>query len=201
MAKRSPRRVNPEFVDMPNECWRPVKDFFGYEVSNIGRVRSRRHSKVPEGSSIPDHIKPRLLRQVSTKLGYLRVFLYSSRSGKARYLTRYVHVLVLKAFVGDPPLRYQCRHLNGCSSDNRLINLKWGTVRENHEDRRRHGTMPVGEKHTNSKLKRFQVLEIRAMAKRNLPYSEIALKYGVGKGAVGKIVRRETWKHVKDPED
>lgn len=39
-----------------------------------------------------------------------------------------VRVLILRAYVGPRPARHVCRHLNGDSTDNRLANLRWGTI-------------------------------------------------------------------------
>ena len=58
---------------------------------------------------------------------------------KQRYLklsTRHsnilIHQAVLYAWVGPPPEGYECDHLNGITTDNRLENLEWVTPEENH---------------------------------------------------------------------
>ena len=48
--------------------------------------------------------------------------------------SRWVHHLVLEAFVGPCPPGLQCRHLNDVGTDNRLENLVWGTSSENAVD-------------------------------------------------------------------
>jgi hypothetical protein len=51
----------------------------------------------------------------------------------------HVHKLVLEAFTGQPrPEGMVCCHVNGNPSDNRLENLRWGTLRDNAADKRRH---------------------------------------------------------------
>lgn len=199
MPRKHPPAHHARFANMPGECWLPALGFFGYEVSNMGRVRSRRHAKVKEGEPIPDYIAPKLLSQSPNRLGYMRVYLYrSDGKGPAKKVTKYVHTLVLEAFMGVAPQRHQCRHLSGCPSDNRLINLRWGTSRENAADKIRHGTIQRGEKHRFSKLKEDQVREIRRMAARHISYAEIAAKFNVGTSTVGRVVRRTGWAHVKD---
>jgi hypothetical protein len=84
-----------------------------YEVSDQGRVKSYR--RYPEG---------RLLRPGCMSGGHVSVSL-----GRKNSLC--VHALVLLAFVGPPPEKHECRHLNGNPSDNRLENLRWGTRSEN----------------------------------------------------------------------
>lgn len=110
------------------ERWRTIPGHEGrYEVSDHGHVRS-----LVSGS-------PRVLRQyLNTKRGgYLEVSLYL-RGGR-RSTERKVHQLVLAAFVGPLPAGQVVRHLNGNPTDNRLLNLAYGTQSENAFDTVRHG--------------------------------------------------------------
>jgi hypothetical protein len=67
-----------------------------------------------------------------------------SRDGRSRNL--YVHELVLLAFVGPRPAPdIEVLHRNGHGSDNRLENLRYGTVQENADDRELHGTVHRGD--------------------------------------------------------
>lgn len=108
------------------EHWLPIAGLEGRcEVSDRGNVRS---------------LKGRQLnpRRYETKPGgpqYWRVYIPAP---VAR--SRYVHRLVLEAFVGPCPPGMECRHLNGDSGDNHLRNLQWGTPSENQFDKVRHGT-------------------------------------------------------------
>lgn len=70
--------------------------------------------------------------------GYISVKLYK---GNGTYTTQWIHRLVLESFVGPCPPGMECRHLNGNPSDNRLINLAWGTKEENAHDKVLHGTV------------------------------------------------------------
>jgi hypothetical protein len=112
---------------------------------------------------------------------------------------RYVHALVLEAFVGLCPQGMECRHLNGVRHDNRLANLTWGTYAENNADRVRHGTngnVAKGEKHPHAKLTTSKVLDIRKRVAEGETARSLALEYGLHEEHVGRIVRRERWKHV-----
>ncbi len=73
--------------------------------------------------------------------GYRSVCL--SRGGKRKNF--YVHEIVLSAFVGARPgEKHQALHGNDDRSDNRLSNLRWGTVQENADDRERAGHVHRG---------------------------------------------------------
>lgn len=105
------------------ERWRPALGFEGlYEVSDFGRVR-RADTRRLMSLRILDN-------------GYVIVMM--CKNGK--YQNQLVHRLVLKAFVGPPAPKQQCRHLNGTRTDNRLENLRWGSVSENSVDQVQHGT-------------------------------------------------------------
>lgn len=108
---------------------RPVPGFDGYYVTSDGKVWSTRgrgaHAKPYQGG--------RWLKGYTRKDGYVLVNLAPRR------VFREVHTLVALAFLGPRPEGQQVRHLNGEPGDNRLTNLKYGTVSENQMDRVRHG--------------------------------------------------------------
>jgi NUMOD4 motif/HNH endonuclease len=116
--RRQPLRAPGQ--DLPSEKWRPVVGFDGYDVSNMGRVRSRRFTG---GEVAPRMLTPSRL----APSGYLRVFLT-----RGRRVPRYVHHLVLEAFVGPSPCEgADGTHQNDNPSDNRLANLAWETKPKN----------------------------------------------------------------------
>jgi hypothetical protein len=108
-----------------SESWRPVVGYFNvYEVSNLGRVRSRDH-EVWGGPVAGFYTKKgRVLRPGIGSHGYPTVVL-----GKGN--TRTVHSLVAEAFLGPCPPGQEVRH----SDDNRanpvLENLQYGTRAQN----------------------------------------------------------------------
>lgn len=118
------------------DLWASVPGYDGfYEVSSYGNVRSLTR-QVPYGRHQGMVYKGRDLKQfVSGK--YLSVKL--ARAGVTK--TVYVHEMVLLAFEGRRPStdgRCEIRHLDGDKMNNRLDNLKYGTVRENFADRKLH---------------------------------------------------------------
>ncbi len=63
-----------------------------------------------------------------------------------RMRNRYVHELVLLAFVGPrPSADHEALHGDANRANNRIDNLRWGTVQENADDRERHGHVPRGD--------------------------------------------------------
>ena len=126
------------------ENWRDVPGHEGrYMVSDQGRMRSL--------------LRAGLMQLTIRADGYVQVTLTKARGGQKAH---YVHTLVLRAFVGPPPQGQETRHLSGIRSDNRLVNLCYGTPKENQADRERHGTAPRGEKNANAKLSTADVSHI-----------------------------------------
>lgn len=118
-----------------NEEWRPILSHSGYEVSNLGRVRS-----VDRVIHRIDGHQSRIAGVVLTpnakcRTGHLWVSLLRN-SVRTR---RYVHQLVLEAFVSPRPPGCVARHLDDNPSNNSLENLAWGTPSENSFDRVRNG--------------------------------------------------------------
>lgn len=170
------------------EIWKPVPGIDGYEASNFGRVRSWRNK-----TGKPRTLKPNL---------------HSGRSGDGYFYVRYrengkrmavaVHVMVAAAFIGEKPSQSsQVRHLDGNSLNNRSYNLKWGTPKENGQDKIAHGTSRRGEASPASKLKLNDVVFIKNLLNaKALPNKKIAKIYGISTPVISLIKTNRVWAHV-----
>ena len=112
---------------MLSEEWRPIPGFEGlYEASDQGRIRSLDRSFINRAGQ-PLSVRGRILSS-RADYGYPSVTLCD----KGIEVRRNVHRLVLMAFTEPPSADTPVvRHVNGDPSDNRLVNLQWGTQREN----------------------------------------------------------------------
>jgi hypothetical protein len=187
------------------ERWLPVHGFPGYEVSDLGRVRSWH----PQSYNARARTEPRVLRPgTDGRSGYLAVSL--RRDGVS--FCRRVHVLVLETFVGPRPTGLVARHTPDPSvANNRLNNLSWGTPKENSQDMVSAGrscrgdrhwtrTMPelrcAGDRHGRRKLSGHQVTEARRRHADGATTAELASDYGVSWFSMNGIVRRKFWRHL-----
>ena len=119
------------------ERWRKIRGW-PHQVSDHARVRSLRRT-LGDGREHPGG----LLALTPDKDGYLTAHL---RDGD-RELRVPVHVLVATYFPCFDGL--EVRHLEGGQLDNSWTNLRWGTHRENEQDKRRgtegvEGTAEIG---------------------------------------------------------
>lgn len=115
-------------------------------------------------------------------------------------MTAMVHRHVWEILVGEIPKEMELCH-NCPGGDNRLcVNPAHhflGTHEDNVADCVAKGRNVKGEKVPLSKLKEFQILEIREILQAgNLPQREIANIYGVSQSVISTIFCGKAWKHV-----
>lgn len=159
--------------------YRIIPDFPAYRIGTDGSLWTR-WRKGP-GACIGETWKP-----MKTRIdheGYRSVELAAEDGTR---LHRKVGAIVLRAFVGPPPEGHECRHMDGNPLNDSLDNLSWGTPLENHADKRRHGTIAVGERHGKTKLTAEQITELLGL-KGRMTQQSAADKFGVSRGYVGQL--------------
>lgn len=169
--------------------FRQIPGFPRYAIDENGTVIS---VCSPRSTRNKPWDKAKRLKPATAKDGYRRVCL--SQGGREH--TPLVHKLVLITFVGPRPEGMECRHLDGCKTNNHVSNLAWGTPRENHQDKLLHGTKQWGEHANGVKLKTNDVLEIRRRAADGEKRWDIAKDFPVSMSAITRIILRKAWKHV-----
>lgn len=166
----------------------PVAGFSGYEVSNLGRVRSW---KGPGGKQLSPVAEPKILRSTPNSKGYpVNVFVRPDGSK----LTRTLHVVVAAHFHGPCPADHECSHLNGIRTDCRAANLAWESHRRNMGRTIEHGTSGVGTKNGRAKLSSAQADAVRPRRDNGESLSGIAREYGVSTSTIWQIYHRKNWK-------
>lgn len=110
--------------ELMGERWKPVAD--GYDVSDLGRVRSYWGQGKRVKSSVP------ALKTLSLNgVGRSVVTIAGS--------TQQVSGLVVKAFLGEVPEGHQVLHIDDVPQNNRLSNLYIGTAKDNAKDQYKNG--------------------------------------------------------------
>lgn len=181
---------------MQEEIWKQVLDFEGYEVSNLGRVRSywKQIARRLGGgfNSVLKSDPQRILKQQLDRKGYPCVTLRRNK----KIHNKKVHSLVIVSFRGPPPPGHECKHLDGTTTNTHLINLCWGTKKANEADKIVHGTKCFGETNGLTKLTAGQVLQIRDLYRQGLSQEKIGKMFSISRPNIGAIVRQQTWKHL-----
>jgi len=175
----------------------PVPDFPDYCITKNGDVYSRNvygskiRRKGPWWKMKPKWRKDRDKR-------YLYVDLFREPKKPERQM---IHWLVLMAFVGPRPEGEEGRHLDDNSLNNNLLNLAWGTRKENVHDAMRNGKMSNGEGHSKNchsmvEMTDEKVLEIRRLYKTGATKADIARRFGIRPARAHKLISRQLWKHL-----
>ena len=175
-----------------DEVWKDVRGYEGiYKVSNFGRIKSLCRTGYG-GKPIPE----RILKPQQDRYGYPVVGLH--KNGKAA--TKTIHRIVAESFIDNPNCLKEVNHKDENKWNNRIDNLEWCTTHYNLTYGHRLDCAR-GEKNHLHKLTAEQVKEIRRVYKKgDLEYGQSALgkKYGVSHVSIAWIVKRKSWKHIKE---
>ena len=93
------------------EIWKPIEGYPGYEISNLGRIKSFKINK-KEG-------------QITTGVLTVRGYLTKRLFNEAGYKNFYVHRLVAQAFLPNPNNLPEINHKDENKLNNCLDNLEW----------------------------------------------------------------------------
>ena len=116
------------------EIWKDIEGYEGYQVSNLGRVRS-----LDRIDSNNHPLKGAILKPYISNSGYLLVGLYKQQKRNRKLL----HRLVAEAFIPNPDNKPEIDHINTIKTDNTVFlnedgsinykktNLRWTTRKEN----------------------------------------------------------------------
>lgn len=136
----------------------------------------------------------RRLSPTPLKSGHLQVHV-KTVDGDRRYGA---HHLIATFFYGPCPDGMECCHNDGIPDHNESFNLRWDTPKNNVDDQKAHGVMPLGEdRYWTAKLTEIDVREMRRDHEAGLTsYNRLAVKHGVSVNTIYEAVTRKTWKHV-----
>ncbi len=181
--------------------YRPIPGFPGYFAGDDGSIwtsviRTGRRGGFKYGDK--PHRKLKTRPQKPTKrYPYVKPYRMVAIRGAEKQVRRMVHVLVLTTFSGPPPEGMECRHKDGSADNNRITNLEWATKIVNWEDKRKHGTAPIGEKSGAAKLTDANVIEMRRLRQSTgMQYKDIGAQFGVSGSTASGAITGRYWKHL-----
>ena len=172
------------------EIWVPIDGADGYEVSNMGRVRSvdRVGEIVVRGVRRYRRYKGRVLVQTfDGKKNYLHV----SIGGKSRN----VHRLVAEAFIPNPNGFPEVNHKDEDKTNNSSYNLEWC----NHVYNNNYGKKTSCTKGEKNPQNKFSEETIRCLRKEFIPcdpeygLTPLAKKYGISVSHACAILHGNRW--------
>ena len=150
-----------------SEVWKDVVGYEGlYEVSNRGNVRS-----IERISSQGRKIGGIILKPAYNNGGYLLVSL--CKNGKVK--SKYIHRLVLEAFVENPNNLPEVNHKDENKANNELSNLEWCTreYNNNHGSRNERVAQAQSKKVRAVNIKTGEVIRFKStMEARRKGYTQ-----------------------------
>jgi hypothetical protein len=100
-------RLDIEIPEGTAEVWKPCATYPLYEASDLGRIR-----RASKDKSLVQRVVPQ---------GYA----VATLSVKGHSVIRFIHVLVLDAFIGPKPPGHFVQHIDGNKLNNRVENLRY----------------------------------------------------------------------------
>jgi hypothetical protein len=183
-------------TDQSTVTYKDIPGFPGYRAGSDGSIWSCRVPGSRNWQTAKNPAKWRCLVARPSTRGRPRVRIYYGHKRADVGVCR----LILLAFVGPCPEGMEaCHDPDPDPNNNRIENLRWGTRKENAEDRAKHGRSPEGENNPNHKLTAKDIPEIFAARVRGESQSSIGARYGVGQPVISAILLGKRWKHLPRP--
>lgn len=157
-----------------------IKGYEGlYQITREGNITSLRRNKA---------MKPFLTGDKGKQ--YYRIEL----SKKGIKKTFAVHRLVAQTFISNPDNCPEVNHKDGDKLNNNDWNLEWCTRQQNmkHAQDNNLNYQQYGEDHPMSKLKSYQVFDIRIRRSKGEKLIDLAKRFNTSKSNVSYICRGET---------
>jgi hypothetical protein len=164
-----------------------IPGFSGYAARKDGSIWSCRKFGGRSGFMAEWLRRP----EYSDKDGYLWIAMY--KNGKSKRWK--VAHLILETFAGErPPGAHSLHYPDRDVRNNRIENLRWGTLQDNSDDKIKMGTQPRGTSNGMAKLTEEMVLTI--LATKNDSGVKLAHDYKVTPSLISAIRKRKIWKYL-----
>lgn len=112
------------------EVWKPVAGYSFYEVSNLGKVRSKsKYVKCRKQGNSTYLKKGKVLKPILLEQGYYAVSLISDDGGSKKLCK--IHRLVAETFIPNPDKLPLINHKDEIKTNNKFDNLEWCTNKYN----------------------------------------------------------------------
>lgn len=172
------------------EIWKKILGYENYEVSNFGRIKSLEKIDFMHRNNSYRTRKEKIMRNGISN-GYKSVSLYKNKKPK----TFTIHRLVLSSFIENKNNKREVNHIDGNKHNNNLENLEWCSSSENSIHAIKNGLQIAkkGEQQYNSKLKDFEIIEIR---NSDLTLNELSKIYNISTSVICSVKNKKSWKHI-----
>lgn len=171
------------------EEWRSIEGLEGYEVSNLGSVRSLDRTTT-NSRGVVRRLKGRVLQLTNHPQGYLTVRFYGR-------IPQLVHRIVAAAWIGDAPAKHDVNHIDGNKKNNAASNLEYVTRKGNMEHAQRTGLWDNrGQENGQAKYSEEQIRVANALVLGGSSQKDAARRVGMSPHALCKARLGVKWAHL-----
>ncbi|MDD5397413.1 MAG: HNH endonuclease [Candidatus Moranbacteria bacterium] len=175
---------------------RDCPSYPGYSITKDGHVFTHRHRfGLGKGMGGGVKIDKKFTKEMNPYIGH-GGYIYVAISTIKGQRSIPIHTLLLDAFVGLCPKNMEVRHLDGNPQNNSLDNLLYGTVKENAEDRKKHGHNRRGSNHPRSKLSETIVIDLRKRNQMGESIASLSREFNVSESTMSNAIKGKTWKYI-----
>lgn len=181
-----------------NEVWKDIIDFPNYQISNLGRVKSKERITKIGIKNVNYRLRKEFMIKIFTnKKGYEQVTIYNLYK---KPKTMRVHKLVALSFIPNINNLSQINHIDGNKKNNHYNNLEWCSILENNRyainnglinlDLRINNMRKVGQRsHPNKRQKVFQYNKQGTFIKEWISQREASIKLCISETAISNCVK------------
>ena len=152
------------------ETWKAFET--GYEVSNLGNVRSI--DRIVQTAKQPLRLKGKVLKPAIDKKGYKRVTIMVN----GKLTTLKVHRIVAKTFIDNVDGKPQVNHIDCVKTNNEVSNLEWVNNSENIQHAFDNGLMKAKRLHESPRCKQTkegieEIVRLKSLKVKNKIIAEM----------------------------
>ena len=165
------------------ETWKAFET--GYEVSNLGNVRSI--DRIVQTAKQPLRLKGKVLKPAIDKKGYKRVAIMVN----GKLTTLKVHRIVAKTFIDNVDGKPQVNHIDCVKTNNEVSNLEWVNNSENIQHAFDNGLMKANRLHESPRCKQTKegIEEIVRLKSEGVKNQIIAERFNCSISSIKRLNR------------
>ena len=179
------------------ETFRTIPLFPDYEISDLGRVRTKsRLIRYEHSVTKKEHFRQsefRLLKvHINNRTGYKFCQLYLNK----KMYNKPVHRLVAESFLSTEFGKDFVNHKDGNKHNNIVENLEWCTNEYNHDHATITGLKAKGEKIKCSKLNENCIHAVKYFLNKGFSHKELSIAFNISRPTISLISESKIWKHI-----
>lgn len=179
------------------EIFKTIPSFIDYEVSNLGRVKTKsREIRFTHSKTKKEHFRLTNERFLKVQYNNLTGYKFHQLYLNGKMFNKNIHSLVAEAFLENKDGFNYINHIDGNKHNNIVSNLERCTNEYNHHHATITGLKAKGVEIQSAKLNDNMAHAIKWFLNKGLSHKELSLAFKVSRPTINLIANNKTWKHV-----